>query len=111
MYLHDISFIHFNNNFIMHNTIKTCALSLLLFAGMQAAQAQPTIAADTPQHDAADVVSLFSDHYTTTGRGPEPQTWGGNAAVPMECSKQRNHSHGCMADNNWQIQFWIGGQL
>ena len=65
----------------MYKTIKTCALSLLLFAGMQAVQAQPTTAAPTPQHDAADVVSLFSDHYTTTGRGPEPQTWGGDAAV------------------------------
>ena len=65
----------------MYKTIKTCALSLLLFAGMQAVQAQPTTAAPTPQQDAADVVSLFSDHYTTTGRGPEPQTWGGNAAV------------------------------
>ena len=65
----------------MYKTIKTCALSLLLFAGMQAVQAQPTTAAPTPTQDAADVVSLFSDHYTTTGRGPEPQTWGGDTEV------------------------------
>ena len=65
----------------MYKTIKTCALSLLLFAGMQAVQAQPTTAAPVPEQDAADVLSLFSDHYTTDGRGPEPQTWGGDAAV------------------------------
>ncbi len=53
----------------MNKTIKICALGALFLAGMHAAYAQPTTAAPTPTQPADDVVSLFSDHYDTTGKG------------------------------------------
>lgn len=65
----------------MNKTVKICALGALFLAGMHAAYAQPTTAAPTPTQPADDVVSLFSDHYETTGKGPEPQTYGGDNAV------------------------------
>lgn len=68
----------------MKQTFKTGILGVLFLAGMQAAQAQPTTAAPTPTQDAADVVSLFSDHYETTGKGVEPVGWGGDYSVTIE---------------------------
>lgn len=68
----------------MNKTIKICALGVLFLAGMHAAYAQPTTAAPTPKQPADDVVSLFSDHYETTGKGPEPQSYGGDNAVTKD---------------------------
>ena len=65
----------------MKQTFKTGILGALFLASMQAVQAQPNVAAPTPDEDAADVVSLFSEHYTTTGNGPQPQNWGHGATL------------------------------
>lgn len=70
----------------MKKTIKKISFIFLLLCGWQYAMAQPTTSAPTPTHDAADVVSLFSDHYTTTGKGLEPQSWGGSTVTRITIS-------------------------
>ena len=61
-----------------------CLLTFSLVVLVQTLYAAaPTTPAPTPQHDAADVISLFSGHYVTVGKGPEPQTWGGDNKITI----------------------------
>lgn len=70
----------------MKNTIKKLFLAFLFLSGWHYIAAQPASSAPTPTHDAADAVSLFSAHYTTVGKGPEPQSWGGDAVTKTTIS-------------------------
>jgi hypothetical protein len=67
----------------MKKTIKSCLVTLLLFVGFQLAYAQPTTSAPKPIHSADDVVSFFSEHYTTEAKDPESTTWGGDYPVTI----------------------------
>ena len=84
---------------------KPCFKSLfVLLSGMMfqvAYAAAPTESAPTPQHDAADVVSLFSDHYETVGKGPEPQTWGGDNKITVNTISGTNDQILTTAGNSY----------
>ncbi|MFV0471259.1 MAG: cellulase family glycosylhydrolase [Paludibacteraceae bacterium] len=62
----------------MKNSLRLLLLVFSALGGIFPTLAQPAITAPTPIHNATDVISLFSDHYTTTGNGPQPQGWGGS---------------------------------
>jgi len=61
---------------------KFLTLSISIVSSILFLFSQPAIVAPTPTHDAADVVAVFSDHYTTTLK-LEPQPWGGSTATVM----------------------------
>lgn len=66
----------------MKKTTIRLILTFAFICGAQHLAAQaPTAAAPTPTQNAADVVSLFSSHYAQVGKGPEPQSWGGDSNV------------------------------
>lgn len=68
----------------MKKTILKFLFAVIFAGSLQFVAAQaPTTPAPAPTHDAADVVSLFSGHYTTVGKGPEIQAWGGNAVTKV----------------------------
>lgn len=69
----------------MEKIIFRFLLFAIIIGSVQSAAAQaPTISAPTPTHATTDVVSLFSEHYTTVGKGPEIQSWGGNAVTKVK---------------------------
>ncbi|GHU68662.1 hypothetical protein FACS189413_06100 [Bacteroidia bacterium] len=55
---------------------KLLSVLIVAWCGLQIGSAQPSVPAPTPTHPASDVVSLYSDAYTTTGKGIELPTWG-----------------------------------
>jgi hypothetical protein len=65
-------------------TIKQVIFAVVFLCGVQGAYAQPATPAPTPTHAQSDVVSCFSDHYTTVGKSLEPQTWGTNPTTVLE---------------------------
>jgi hypothetical protein len=94
-------------------TIQLFILSILFACISQVIQAQPTQSAPEPTRDEADVYSLFSDYYSTQGKGPEPQTYGGQNPVVKEAIpgidptdyvlKSTGGSHGVFT-SGWQGQ-------
>jgi aryl-phospho-beta-D-glucosidase BglC (GH1 family) len=56
---------------------------------MYGLQAQPTVSAPAPTLPQAEVVSLFSDVYTTTGKGLELPNWG-NPPILMQIGETDN---------------------
>ncbi|GHU68672.1 hypothetical protein FACS189413_06140 [Bacteroidia bacterium] len=61
--------------------IQTVIIALFLAIGIQPLFAQPATPAPEPTHDGSDVVSTFSNYYSQTGKGVEPQSWGGNGVT------------------------------
>lgn len=64
----------------MKKQFKLFILQIMLLGGIGSLFAQPATIAPTPTHDAADVVAIFSDHYTTNLK-LQPQGWGGSTAT------------------------------
>lgn len=61
-------------------TVTRLSLLAFMLCIFSFTYAQPSTPAPTPTHDAADVVAVFSDFYTTTLK-LEPQNWGKPASI------------------------------